>query len=159
MWKRKQLWKIISEGEWHYEWYMESRIARCTAPSIRSTRSRSSTIDVHFPKGFNPLLHSTYLGDNQRPLLGKAAGFLGRTSAAQKQGCSRWCASRSMDSGWSWTGWSRLWGGIGRTGTALACLAVIDGVPNHKAVDYIRQHYTPRAVETTWQRHFVSRFK
>ncbi|WP_445671814.1 protein-tyrosine phosphatase family protein [Paenibacillus sp. FSL R5-0378] len=50
-------------------------------------------------------------------------------------------------------------GGIGRTGTALACLAVIDGVPNHKAVDYIRQHYTPRAVETTWQRHFVSRFK
>lgn len=50
-------------------------------------------------------------------------------------------------------------GGIGRTGTALACLAVIDGVPNHKAVDYIRQHYTPRAVETPWQRRFVSRFK
>ncbi|PJN55064.1 hypothetical protein PAEVO_17850 [Paenibacillus sp. GM2FR] len=49
-------------------------------------------------------------------------------------------------------------GGIGRTGTALACLAVIDGLPNHKAVDYIRQHYTPRAVETPWQRRFVSRF-
>lgn len=50
-------------------------------------------------------------------------------------------------------------GGIGRTGTALACLAVIDGVPNHKAVDYVREHYTPRAVETPWQRRFVSRFK
>ncbi|MHA2858473.1 protein-tyrosine phosphatase family protein [Paenibacillus sp. HGF5] len=49
-------------------------------------------------------------------------------------------------------------GGIGRTGTALACLAVIDGLPNHKAVDYIRKHYTPRAVETPWQRRFVSRF-
>lgn len=50
-------------------------------------------------------------------------------------------------------------GGIGRTGTALACLAVIDGVPHHKAVDYVREHYTPRAVETPWQRRFVSRFK
>ncbi|MEC0174598.1 protein phosphatase [Paenibacillus favisporus] len=50
-------------------------------------------------------------------------------------------------------------GGVGRTGTALACLAVIDGVPNHKAVDYIRRHYNPRAVETPWQRRFVSRFK
>ncbi|VTR47199.1 Uncharacterised protein [Actinobacillus pleuropneumoniae] len=50
-------------------------------------------------------------------------------------------------------------GGIGRTGTALACLAVIDGLPNHEAVDYIRQQYTPRAVETPWQRRFVSRFQ
>lgn len=50
-------------------------------------------------------------------------------------------------------------GGIGRTGTALACLAVIDGLPNHEAVDYIRQQYSPRAVETPWQRRFVSRFK
>lgn len=50
-------------------------------------------------------------------------------------------------------------GGIGRTGTALACLAVIDGIPNHKAVDYVRQHYAPRAVETPWQRRFVSNFQ
>ncbi|WP_425423370.1 protein-tyrosine phosphatase family protein [Shimazuella kribbensis] len=50
-------------------------------------------------------------------------------------------------------------GGNGRTGTALACLAVIDGVPNHQAVAYIRQHYAPHAVETPWQRRFVSRFQ
>lgn len=49
--------------------------------------------------------------------------------------------------------------GRGRTGTALACLAVLDGVPNHQAVDYVRAHYDPRAVETPWQRRFVSRFR
>ncbi|MDG4826682.1 protein phosphatase [Asanoa sp. WMMD1127] len=50
-------------------------------------------------------------------------------------------------------------GGKGRTGTALACLAVIDGVPNDRAVAYVRQHYAPRAVETPWQRRYVARFR
>jgi protein-tyrosine phosphatase len=49
-------------------------------------------------------------------------------------------------------------GGLGRTGTALACLAVMDGVPPTEAVDYVRQHYHPRAVETPWQRRYVARF-
>jgi hypothetical protein len=49
-------------------------------------------------------------------------------------------------------------GGQGRTGTALACLAVIDGVPAAEAVGYVRRHYHRRAVETPWQRRFVSRF-
>jgi len=49
-------------------------------------------------------------------------------------------------------------GGHGRTGTALACLAVLDGVPNGDAVAYVREHYSPRAVETPWQRRFVGRF-
>ncbi|MCX4680958.1 protein-tyrosine phosphatase family protein [Streptomyces sp. NBC_01433] len=49
-------------------------------------------------------------------------------------------------------------GGIGRTGTALACLAVLDGVPADQAVAYIRRHYHPRAVETPWQRRYVRRF-
>jgi protein-tyrosine phosphatase len=50
-------------------------------------------------------------------------------------------------------------GGIGRTGTALACLAVLDGVPNREAVAYVRARYAPRAVETPWQRRFVTRFR
>jgi protein-tyrosine phosphatase len=50
-------------------------------------------------------------------------------------------------------------GGHGRTGTALACLAVLDGVPNGKAVAYVREHYSPSAVETPWQRRFVARFR
>jgi hypothetical protein len=49
-------------------------------------------------------------------------------------------------------------GGRGRTGTALACLAVIDGVPADEAVAYVRRHYDPRAVETPWQRRYVTRF-
>ena len=50
-------------------------------------------------------------------------------------------------------------GGRGRTGTALACIAVLDGVPARDAVAYVRQHYHPHAVETPWQRRFVSRFE
>lgn len=49
-------------------------------------------------------------------------------------------------------------GGFGRTGTALACLAVLDGVPNDEAVGHVREHYSKRAVETPWQRRFVTRF-
>lgn len=49
-------------------------------------------------------------------------------------------------------------GGQGRTGTALACIAVLDGVPGAEAVAYVREHYAPRAVETPWQRRFVARF-
>ncbi|MEU1619015.1 protein-tyrosine phosphatase family protein [Streptomyces sp. NPDC005722] len=49
-------------------------------------------------------------------------------------------------------------GGVGRTGTALACLAVLDGVPSGEAVAYVREHYARRAVETPWQRRYVSRF-
>ncbi|MGC5035153.1 protein-tyrosine phosphatase family protein [Streptomyces sp. DT190] len=49
-------------------------------------------------------------------------------------------------------------GGRGRTGTALACLAVLDGVPAAQAVAYVRRHYDRRAVETPWQRRYVRRF-
>jgi protein-tyrosine phosphatase len=49
-------------------------------------------------------------------------------------------------------------GGHGRTGTALACLAILDGVPGREAVRYVRAHYAPRAVETPGQRRFVARF-
>ncbi|MGW4896896.1 protein-tyrosine phosphatase family protein [Kitasatospora sp. NPDC004240] len=49
-------------------------------------------------------------------------------------------------------------GGRGRTGTALACLAVLDGVPADRAVTYVREHYSRHAVETPWQRRFVRRF-
>ncbi len=50
-------------------------------------------------------------------------------------------------------------GGQGRTGTALACLAVLDGVPAAEAVRYVRQYYKPGAVETPWQRWYVRKFQ
>lgn len=49
-------------------------------------------------------------------------------------------------------------GARGRTGTALACIAVLDGVPADEAVAFVRKHYDPRAVETPWQRRYVARF-
>jgi hypothetical protein len=50
-------------------------------------------------------------------------------------------------------------GGQGRTtGTALACLAVLDGVPAREAVSYIRRRFDPRAVETPSSRRYVARF-
>ena len=50
-------------------------------------------------------------------------------------------------------------GGQGRTGTALACVAVLDGVPADQAVQWVREHYSPRAVETPWQRRWVARLE
>jgi hypothetical protein len=49
-------------------------------------------------------------------------------------------------------------GGSGRTGTALACLAILDGLPAAEAVAYVREHYRPKAVETPGQRRFVLNF-
>jgi protein-tyrosine phosphatase len=50
------------------------------------------------------------------------------------------------------------YGGNGRTGTALACMAVLDGVPAGEAVAYVRAGYAKTAVETPWQKLFVRRF-
>jgi protein-tyrosine phosphatase len=48
-------------------------------------------------------------------------------------------------------------GGVGRTGTALAALAVLDGLPPEEAVRWVRKQYHPRAVETPWQRWWLRR--
>ncbi|GAB1510258.1 protein-tyrosine phosphatase family protein [Actinophytocola sp. KF-1] len=48
-------------------------------------------------------------------------------------------------------------GGIGRTGTVVAALAVLTGVPAGDAVAWARTHYHHRAVETPWQRRWITR--
>jgi protein-tyrosine phosphatase len=48
-------------------------------------------------------------------------------------------------------------GGVGRTGTALACIAQLGGVDPGDAIAWVRAHYHPHAVETPWQRRFVAR--
>ncbi|WP_336028785.1 phosphatase domain-containing protein [Geodermatophilus sp. FMUSA9-8] len=50
-------------------------------------------------------------------------------------------------------------GGTGRTGTALACLAVLDGVPPEEAVAFVRRGYRARAVETRRQARLVAAFR
>lgn len=49
-------------------------------------------------------------------------------------------------------------GGHGRTGTALACVAILAGVPAHVATDWVRESYCPEAVEGQAQTRFVSKF-
>ncbi len=49
-------------------------------------------------------------------------------------------------------------GAHGRTGTALACLAVLTGTPADQAVDWVRATHCARAVETDAQRAFVETF-
>jgi hypothetical protein len=46
-------------------------------------------------------------------------------------------------------------GGTGRTGTALAALAVLDGLSPQDALRWVRAGYHPAAVETPWQKHFL----
>jgi hypothetical protein len=116
----------------------------------------------------------------RRPLLaGPAPGFgvylLGRTPPAVAWP-SRWVrwpdfwlpgdrtqAREALHEAWQRAATERVEiaceGGRGRTGTALACLAVIDGVPADQAVAFVRRHYDPRAVETPWQKRYVSRFQ
>jgi len=48
-------------------------------------------------------------------------------------------------------------GGVGRTGTALAALAVLDGLTPGEAVGWVRAGYHPRAIETRWQRRWLRR--
>lgn len=43
-------------------------------------------------------------------------------------------------------------GGVGRTGTALAALAILDGLTPAAALSWVRANYHHRAVETPWQR-------
>lgn len=46
-------------------------------------------------------------------------------------------------------------GGSGRTGTVLACMAVLAGIPPEKAVAWVRRAYKAEAVETTEQEEWV----
>lgn len=46
-------------------------------------------------------------------------------------------------------------GGMGRTGTALAAIAILDGLSIDDAVTLVRGTYHPKAIETPWQRRWL----
>jgi len=48
--------------------------------------------------------------------------------------------------------------GLGRTGTAMACLALMAGTVNGDPVAWLRAAYNPEAIETLAQEEFVRRF-
>ncbi len=49
-------------------------------------------------------------------------------------------------------------GGLGRTGTVLACMAILAGIAPGEAVRWVRDHYDPAAIETTEQAEWVMWF-
>ncbi|MET7992907.1 protein-tyrosine phosphatase family protein [Amycolatopsis sp. NPDC005232] len=50
------------------------------------------------------------------------------------------------------------YGGVGRTGTVLACLVTLSGLGADDAVAWVRENHHHRAVETAWQRRWVRWF-
>jgi protein-tyrosine phosphatase len=50
-------------------------------------------------------------------------------------------------------------GGVGRTGTALAALAVLDGLSPSEALHWVRRGYHHRAVEMPWQRWWLRKVR
>jgi protein-tyrosine phosphatase len=49
-------------------------------------------------------------------------------------------------------------GGVGRTGTAIAALALLDGL-DEDPVRWVRSAYHPRAVETVFQRRWLRKVR
>jgi protein-tyrosine phosphatase len=68
-------------------------------------------------------------------------------------------AMRALLDAWGRSGCERVdvtcRGGRGRTGTALACIAVLDGMPAPAAIALVRERYDRRAIETPWQERYV----
>ena len=46
----------------------------------------------------------------------------------------------------------------GRTGTVLACMAILAGVPGEDAIEWVRDHYCEKAVETGPQERWIAWF-
>jgi hypothetical protein len=49
-------------------------------------------------------------------------------------------------------------GGHGRTGTVLACMAILAGVPADAAVEWVRSTYCRRAVQEPSQQYWIERY-
>lgn len=49
-------------------------------------------------------------------------------------------------------------GGHGRTGTVLACMAILAGVPAAEAVEWVRARYCRRAVQEPSQQYWIERY-
>ena len=111
------------------------------------------------PGGPRPDFAIYLLGRARRRFSGMHGGSCGRTF-----GYPRTSVTRRMRSGRPGTEPEAerveiaCEGGRGRTGTALACIAALDGVSSVDAVTFVRRHYDQRAVETLWQRRYVRHY-
>lgn len=91
------------------------------------------------------------------PSIGTTAGCGGRTSAPPADTNA---ATSALQVAYGRAATERVeiacgGGGVGRTGTALAAIAVLAGVPRSEAVVWVRHRYNRRAAETPRQRRWV----
>lgn len=129
-----------------------------TLPSGRSVRGRG--LRRPLPHGQEPTF-ALYLLGHQPPPVAWESHWLRWPDF--RLPTDRAVATSALHDAWTRCASERVevacGGGIGRTGTALSCLAVLDGLAPREAIAYVREHYARRAVETPWQRRFVERFR
>ena len=127
-------------------------------PSGRLIRGRA--LLAPFPSGPRPEFGLYLLGRSPRPVQWESRWVRWRDLRLPADDAD---AMDALHEAWRRAETERVevacWAGRGRTGTALACIAVLDGIPPAEAVAFVRQHYRRGAVETPWQRHYVSRFQ
>ncbi|MFE2059574.1 protein-tyrosine phosphatase family protein [Streptomyces sp. NPDC059446] len=139
-----ELWEAAGEGV-------------LSLPSGRRVRGRG--LRYPFPEGAEPTLTVHLLGGPPPPVAWESRWLRWPDFRLP---ADREAARSLLEEAWRRAPEERVevacGGGRGRTGTALACLAVLDGVPADEAVAYVRRNYHPKAVETPWQRRYVRRF-
>lgn len=126
-------------------------------PSGRLVRGRGLARPL--PEGAEPEFALYLLGDEPPTVSWEARWVPWRDFGLPED---RSTAAQALREAWDRSATKRVevacQGGFGRTGTALSCLAVLDGVPPGDAVSYVREHYDQNAVETPWQSRYVERF-
>ncbi|MFJ3862416.1 phosphatase domain-containing protein [Streptomyces nigra] len=142
-----------TEKQWH-----ESDPGVLRLPSGRLVRGRAlrRPLDPAAP----PPTYGVYLLGRRPPATGWEAHWIRWPDF--RLPADRAAARAALTAAWDRAPYERVeiacGGGRGRTGTALACLAVLDGVPAGEAVDFVRRYYDRHAVETPWQRRYVRTF-
>lgn len=120
------------------------------------TRIRGRGLSKPFPSGANPELGLYLLGHEPQPTEWEQTWLPWRdfrlpTASEQAIHQIMLAFERAAD--------KRLevacHGGKGRTGTVMAIMARLSGVPAEEAVRWVREHYHRRAVETWQQKRWV----
>jgi protein-tyrosine phosphatase len=128
-----------------------------TLPSGRRVRGRAFRRTL--PDGPAPTF-AVYLSDKAPPAVPWESRWVHWPDFRLPR--DRDAARRALLEAWRRLGSDRVeiacGGGVGRTGTALACLVALDAGSSVDAVRYVRDHYDRRAVETPGQRRYVAVF-
>lgn len=115
-------------------------------PVVSYARARDPDYGLYFDSRWQPPWDHGYVDWPDFGLPANTEAFVGALKAALDRARS----GQDIEIG--------CYGGHGRTGTALACLAVLAGHPALDAVAWVRSNYCTKAVETPEQEAFVGAF-